>query len=205
MKTFAVPLLAIALAAAACGTTDTASLQGASETSTEPKLTTPTVPVRSSLPNFVGMGLQSAQDEAQATGFKYLDSHDSSGRGRLQVLDRNWKVCFQSPPANSKAEFDATVDFGVVKLEETCPVNDGNESVVRSDHRMPTLIGLSLQVARDALPGNSSISAKDVSGQGRSIWVESNWQVCAQDPPSGTPLAGQPVYLEVVKFDEVCL
>jgi hypothetical protein len=49
------------------------------------------------LPNFVGKGLQSAQDEAQAAGFYTLDSHDALGRGRMQALDRNWKVCSQSP------------------------------------------------------------------------------------------------------------
>ncbi|WP_328665390.1 hypothetical protein OG905_00505 [Streptomyces sp. NBC_00322] len=39
------------------------------------------------LPNLVGKGLQSAQDEAQVAGFYALTSHDAVGRGRNQILE----------------------------------------------------------------------------------------------------------------------
>ncbi|MGV9316261.1 hypothetical protein ACWDR0_29350 [Streptomyces sp. NPDC003691] len=72
------------------------------------------------LPNLVGQQLQAAQDAAQAAGFHRLDSHDATGEGRMQVLDRNWKVCSQTP-APGRADPSGTVDFGAVKIEESCP------------------------------------------------------------------------------------
>ncbi|WP_307679714.1 thermonuclease family protein [Streptomyces sp. V4I2] len=71
----------------------------------------------------VGKGLQSAQDQAQAAGFYNLTSHDDLGRSRMQVLDRNWKVCSQTPKAGEQPT-DVKVDFGAVKLEEDCPAKD---------------------------------------------------------------------------------
>lgn len=73
------------------------------------------------VPNFVGMGLQAAQDHAQEQGLFMLTSHDATGAGRAQVLDRNWRVCSQTPAAGSSVSAEETVDFGAVKLEETCP------------------------------------------------------------------------------------
>lgn len=73
------------------------------------------------VPNFVGMGLQQAQDTAQAKGLFSLTSHDSTGAGRLQILDRNWKVCDQSEAAGKTVPADTVLDFGAVKLEESCP------------------------------------------------------------------------------------
>ncbi|MFF0447320.1 PASTA domain-containing protein [Streptomyces sp. NPDC004609] len=78
-------------------------------------------PARKPVPNFIGMGLQAAQDSAQATGFYLLTSHDSTGDGRNQVFDRNWKVCSQDPRAGSVASVDTELNFGTVKREETCP------------------------------------------------------------------------------------
>lgn len=73
------------------------------------------------VPDFVGMGLQDAQDAAQAEGLFGLTSHDSTGAGRLQVLDRNWKVCDQNHAAGKKVPADTVLDFGAVKIDETCP------------------------------------------------------------------------------------
>ncbi|MFE7129879.1 hypothetical protein ACFVIM_03390 [Streptomyces sp. NPDC057638] len=72
------------------------------------------------LPNLVGQQLQAAQDAAQAAGFYLLSSYDATGADRMQVLDRNWKVCSQSP-APGAADPSRMVDFGAVKIEETCP------------------------------------------------------------------------------------
>ncbi|HSX99656.1 MAG TPA: hypothetical protein VLG91_20050, partial [Streptomyces sp.] len=71
-----------------------------------------------SVPEFVGMGLQSAQDTAQEQGFYSLTSHDSLGRGRLQAFDRNWKVCSQNLKVGTSTSTDTELDFGAVKLEE---------------------------------------------------------------------------------------
>lgn len=73
------------------------------------------------VPNFVGMVLQTAQDTAQEEGFFFLASHDSLGASRMQVLDRNWKVCSQNVAAGKTVSVDTKLDFGTVKLSESCP------------------------------------------------------------------------------------
>ncbi|WP_327685448.1 PASTA domain-containing protein [Streptomyces sp. NBC_00467] len=76
---------------------------------------------RAAVLDFVGMGLQEAQDSAQAEGFFFLTSHDSTGAGRMQVFDRNWKVCSQSVAAGRTVDVGTELDFGTVKLSESCP------------------------------------------------------------------------------------
>jgi len=55
------------------------------------------------MPNLVGANLQEAQDAIQAlTGnaIFFTKSHDATGAGRHQILDRDWRVCSQNvPPA----------------------------------------------------------------------------------------------------------
>ncbi|WP_329458084.1 hypothetical protein [Streptomyces sp. NBC_01497] len=74
-----------------------------------------------SVPSFLGMGLQDAQDKAQAVGFYLLKSHDSTGAARFQILDRDWKVCTQNFKAGKKIPTSTLLDFGAVKLGEPCP------------------------------------------------------------------------------------
>ncbi|MFE1896774.1 PASTA domain-containing protein [Streptomyces yangpuensis] len=154
------------------------------------------------LPNMVGKGLQTAQDEAQAAGFALLTSHDALGRDRLQALDRNWKVCSQTPAAGANVDTGATIDFGAVKLEETCPAADAPAPKPAGD-TMPDFAGQGMKAVRGALPSNASISVKDAL-QSRMVLQESNWKVCAQDPKPGTALTGQPVSFKVVKTEESC-
>lgn len=76
------------------------------------------------MPDLVGSTLQDAQDRMQdLTGgaVYFTESHDLSGEDRNQVSDRNWQVCTQSVAAGEMLNADSRVDFGVVKLEETCP------------------------------------------------------------------------------------
>ncbi|MGV9561493.1 PASTA domain-containing protein [Streptomyces sp. NPDC003480] len=149
------------------------------------------------------MGLQSAQDSAQSAGFYTLKSHDALGRGRHQILDRDWKVCSQNVRAGSSASTDTELDFGAVKLAETCPAHY-QAPPSAAGGTMPDFHGKSVKVARDALDSSTSITVKDVSGQDRMVLIESNWQVCSQNPPAGAKLAGQPVELDAVKFGENC-
>lgn len=72
------------------------------------------------LPDLTGETLQAAQDAAQAAGFYGLTSSDATGAERMQLLDRNWQVCAQTPAAGSHPT-DTTVDFSTVKTEESCP------------------------------------------------------------------------------------
>lgn len=154
------------------------------------------------VPNLVGKGLQTAQDTAQAAGFYNLTSHDSLGRDRMQILDRDWVVCFQRPAAGTTISVDTKLDFGSVKLTETCPKTD-EKPPAKTGSTMPNFIGKGLAAARSSLPGSASITATDASGD-RMILLESNWKVCTQTPKAGAPYSGQPVTFTAVKTDETC-
>ena len=75
------------------------------------------------MPNEVGKGLQDAQDDIQRVSGDpvfFSHSHDLIG-SRNQILDRNWKVCDQNVAPGTNASPIQHIDFGVVKLDETCP------------------------------------------------------------------------------------
>lgn len=190
-----------------CDPATTSEQPATSKTTPTATDTTPTAeaeaPVeRKAVADFVGMGLQSAQDKAQADGFYALTSHDSAGRDRMQALDRNWKVCSQNHAAGKTIPTDTELDFGAVKLEETCPAKDEEEPEVAGG-KMPDLAGKSVKAARGALDSGTSITVTD-AGEGRMVLMESNWQVCTQSPSPGAAINGQPVELTAVKFDESC-
>ncbi|MFD4877032.1 hypothetical protein ACFWOB_27240 [Streptomyces sp. NPDC058420] len=155
------------------------------------------------VPRFVGMGLQAAQNAAQKQGFYSLTSHDSLGRDRHQILDRDWKVCSQNVKAGTTVSTDKRLDFGAVKVDETCPAKD-QSAPTAAGKTMPDFKGKAVNTARHALPSSTSITVKDASGKGRYVLLESNWQVCSQKPPAGTRLSGQPVQFSAVKFGESC-
>lgn len=88
-----------------------------------PAPTTPAEPVVDfSMPDFVGMDLQSAQDLVQTNGVFFSVSHDLLG-SRSQAIDSNWIVCDQNIPAGQQVtgDVEGAIDFGVVKREEGCP------------------------------------------------------------------------------------
>lgn len=77
------------------------------------------------MPDEVGQVLQAAQDDIQRVSHDpvfYTSSKDATGRGRHQILDRDWKVCSQNVPAGRPVQRRTVViTFSVVKLAETCP------------------------------------------------------------------------------------
>jgi hypothetical protein len=94
-----------------------------------PATTTSTAPPAESqetswtMPNLVGSGLQDAQDSIQRLtnyGIAITTSHDATGAGRMQVADRNWKVCSQNVPPGETITPSSRIDFGVVKIDESC-------------------------------------------------------------------------------------
>ncbi|THA86803.1 PASTA domain-containing protein [Streptomyces sp. A0592] len=174
----------------------------ASNSAPDPASSAPAAAKTAALPNMVGKGLQTAQDEAQAAGFAVLKSHDALGRDRLQALDRNWKVCSQTPAAGANVDTGTTVDFGAVKLEESCPAADA-PAPKPAGSTMPDFVGQGMKAVRGALPSNASITVKDAV-QSRMVLQESNWKVCSQDPKPGTALTGQPLSFKVAKADESC-
>lgn len=72
------------------------------------------------MPNVTGMILQSAQDKLQSLGSYLMDQEDYKGLGRMQILDRKWKVCKQSPKAGTKALITDIVTLWSVKTTESC-------------------------------------------------------------------------------------
>ncbi|HEY8980483.1 MAG TPA: PASTA domain-containing protein [Streptomyces sp.] len=198
------------LALTACNPAASSSSTKTSATASAPGTPTPadspkaddTTAKTGTLPDMKGKGLQAAQDQAQAAGFYSLTSHDALGRGRMQAFDRNWKVCSQTP-APGEHPTDTKVDFGAVKLEESCPAKDAG-TVQDAGATMPDFRGKSVKVARQALDSSTSITVNDVSGESRMVLLESNWKVCTQNPKPGAKLDGQPVEFGAVKFGESC-
>ncbi|BCM67538.1 MULTISPECIES: DUF3761 domain-containing protein [Streptomyces] len=84
--------------------------------------------------DFVGMGLQEAQDAAQADGIDNLDSTDATGQGRMQLWDRNWTVCAQTPAAGETMSTDDTLTFDTVKSSEGESCDDPTESGDSDDY-----------------------------------------------------------------------
>ncbi|MDK9495225.1 PASTA domain-containing protein [Streptomyces katrae] len=197
---------ATALALTACNPQASDSSKPAAPGAAVPAPPSPSGPApaakNATLPNMVGKGLQTAQDEAQAAGFFVLKSHDALGRDRLQALDRNWKVCSQNPAAGGAVDTGTTVDFGAVKLEETCPASDA-PAPKPVGSTMPNFVGQGMKAVRSALPANASVTVKDAV-QSRMVLQESNWKVCTQAPAAGTALNGQPVSFTVAKTEEAC-
>jgi hypothetical protein len=80
-------------------------------------------PHRWTMPNLVGRNLQEAQDAIQElTAFEIpiTTSHDATGAGREQLLDRNWKVCSQNIAAGAEISSTSRIDFGAVRTDERC-------------------------------------------------------------------------------------
>ncbi|MET9757681.1 hypothetical protein ABZ016_01270 [Streptomyces sp. NPDC006372] len=209
--TAAALIAAALLALTACEGTDTSSSDSSGSSSKSiptaddkaDNTGTPKKAETASLPDTAGKGLQSAQDQAQGAGFYSLTSHDALGRGRMQAFDRNWKVCAQSPKAGEHPT-DVKVDFAAVKLEEDCPAEDAGAAPEAASGTMPDFKGKAVKVARAALDSSTSITVNDASEQGRMVLMESNWQVCTQEPAAGAKLDGQPVTFTAVKFEESC-
>ena len=75
------------------------------------------------MPDLVGANLQDAQNAIQSltdNAIFFTKSHDATGAGRQQILDRGWKVCTQNVRAGMKITADTTIDFGAAKLDERC-------------------------------------------------------------------------------------
>ena len=77
------------------------------------------------MPDLTGRDLQTAQDSIQSLtndGIFFSTSHDATGQGRHQILDRDWQVCSSDPAPGSKITPDTKIDFAVVRVDtEQCP------------------------------------------------------------------------------------
>jgi len=76
------------------------------------------------MPNLVGMDLQGAQDAIQSLtrgAVWFSGSTDLTGKGRAQIIDRNWQVCTSTPAAGATITTSTALRFGVVRDTEKCP------------------------------------------------------------------------------------
>ena len=73
------------------------------------------------MPYVIGQTLQAAQDALHAQGSYLLDEQDATGADRLQVLDRDWRVCSQVPASGQHVLITTRVVLKSVKLHEICP------------------------------------------------------------------------------------
>ena len=126
MRIRTTPALVTAVLAAVIAVAGCSSAHPAASASTAPAQSS-AAPAQSStsftMPNEVGHGLQDAQDDLQRVSGNpayYSRSHDLLGN-RHQILDRDWQVCTQNIAEGATVSESDTVDFGVVKLSESCP------------------------------------------------------------------------------------
>lgn len=70
------------------------------------------------LPNEVGKNHQAAQDHLQSRGFHNLRERDCSGRGRLLLFDRNWRVIRQFPKAGARVSAGRAITLCSVKYTD---------------------------------------------------------------------------------------
>jgi hypothetical protein len=70
------------------------------------------------VPNEIGRNHQAAQDDLQAHGFYNLRERDCTGRGRLLLFDRNWKVVRQSPRPGARVSVNRAITLCSVKYSD---------------------------------------------------------------------------------------
>lgn len=110
-------------------------------------------------------------------------------------------MCFQVPgPGSVPAATE--VDLAVVKLAETCPAHDQGVVTLTAGAVMPDLRGRSARYADQVLGTHASVRFVTVGGNDAMVLIDSNWQVCAQEPASGRPYGGVPVTLTVAKYSD---
>ena len=76
------------------------------------------------MPNLIGMDLQGAQDAIQSLtrgAVWFSGSTDLTGKGRAQIIDRNWQVCTSTPAVGATITTNTAIRFGVVRDTEKCP------------------------------------------------------------------------------------
>jgi hypothetical protein len=114
----------IALAAAAA--TLTLGAVGAATAAGQPTDTAATARTATShddarrvrVPREIGKNHQAAQDDLQAHGFYNLRERDCTGRGRLLLFDRNWRVVRQSPRPGARVSVNRAITLCSVKYSD---------------------------------------------------------------------------------------
>ncbi|MEU0562324.1 PASTA domain-containing protein [Dactylosporangium sp. NPDC006015] len=105
--------------------TVTSSLPTQSTAAAQPTRTTPTSAAATTVaattvvvPNGVGMNYQAAQDAWRAAGLHVSPAVDATGANRLPVIDSNWVVLAQDPPAGTQVQAGSFITATVKKYTD---------------------------------------------------------------------------------------
>jgi beta-lactam-binding protein with PASTA domain len=79
------------------------------ETITTAPATSAATAAKITVPDVSGMNHQDAQDKMQAAGLYNLREVDSTGKGRVMVLDRNWCQTGQDPKAGTEVDANTVI------------------------------------------------------------------------------------------------
>ncbi|MFH8836130.1 excalibur calcium-binding domain-containing protein [Streptomyces sp. NPDC017868] len=169
-----------------------------SSTPYTPYSPTPIPLVRRVVADYTGRNLEAASRAAYEAGFR-ARSHDATEDDRAQLVDGNWKVCFQEPAAGETATTEegrrSRIEFAVVEKTSPCPARDG-EAVVFP--KVPDVVGKTFTagsaVLRKAgltdIRGASAYTDVDLSAR------HDDWRICFQDPGAGKDVE-RPRYMSV--------
>ncbi|WP_186315529.1 PASTA domain-containing protein [Catellatospora sichuanensis] len=79
---------------------------------------TPTPPTQVVVPDGVGKDYQAAQDIWRAAGLHVAPAHDATGAHRLPMIDSNWVVLSQNPPAGGRVDAGSFITATVKKYTD---------------------------------------------------------------------------------------
>ena len=139
-------------------------------------------PIGTSVPNVVGLALDVAKPRLQEAGFSGLS--EDLLQDRSQILESDWRVCTQEPPASG-----TLVELGVVKTQETCPATTTTTSALPSrvaDPATRTAVAKPKPAPQPALAQPSRTSAKPSAKSSTSSSRSSSTSSKAPERSSGS-------------------
>ncbi|KQX53195.1 MULTISPECIES: excalibur calcium-binding domain-containing protein [unclassified Streptomyces] len=174
-----------------------------------PPTPTPTPTVRRVVADYAGQNLETASRAAYEAGFR-TRSHDATEDDRMQLVDGNWKVCFQEPAAGETVTAEkgrrSRIEFAVVEKSSPCPVRDGAAVVFP---KVPDVVG------KTFAKGSAELRAVGLTEiRGRSVYTDvdlsarhEDWRICFQDPEAGEDVerpASMSVHLSLARPGLAC-
>ncbi|MGW8763981.1 excalibur calcium-binding domain-containing protein [Streptomyces sp. NPDC055815] len=163
-----------------------------------PPTPTPTPIVRRVVADYVGQNLEAASRAAYEAGFR-ARSHDATEDDKTQLVDGNWKVCFQEPAAGETAAVEEGrrigIEFAVVEKSSPCPARDGDAVVFP---KVPNVVGKTFEDGSAVLrkAGLTEIRGASVYTDVDLAARHDDWRICFQDPEAGEDIE-RPEYMSV--------
>ncbi|WP_406057867.1 excalibur calcium-binding domain-containing protein [Streptomyces sp. NBC_01077] len=163
-----------------------------------PPTPTPTPTVRRVVADYRGQNLETASRAAYEAGFR-TRSHDATEADKMQLVDGNWKVCFQEPAAGETATAEKgrriRIEFAVVEKSSPCPARDGAAVVFP---KVPNVVGKTFAKGSAEL---RKVGLTEIRGAGVYTDVElsarhDDWRICFQSPEAGEDVE-RPEYMSV--------